>query len=96
LGAQGVPEPRGLRIFLAGPFLFGTRAACERLVTAAGAIPCERVSTRVQCLAVGGRVQPATWRADPWGEDIQEALALRDLGHPIAIVGERQLLEALA
>jgi len=95
LDATALPELGGLRVFLAGPFLFGTRAACERLVAAAGATACERVSTRVQCLVVGARVQPATWRADPWGDDLQEALALRDLGHPIAIVSERRLLERL-
>jgi hypothetical protein len=64
-------------------------------VQEAGATPCARIGTRVQCLVIGGRVPPATWRADPWGEEIQEAIALRDLGHPIAIVGERQLLERL-
>lgn len=88
-------ELRRARIFLAGPFLFGTRAACERLVSGAGATLCERVSTQVQCLVVGARVPPA-WSAEPYGHEIQEALALRELGHPIAIVSERRLLEALA
>lgn len=95
---EDLPAPlelRRARIYLAGPFLFGTRAACERLVAGAGATLCDRVSTQVQCLVVGARVPPA-WSAEPYGHEIQEALALRELGHPLAIVSERRLLEALA
>jgi hypothetical protein len=85
---------RGAQVCLAGAFLFGTRAACERLVLSAGATLAERVSTKSRYLVIGMRGAPS-WPSAPYGEDIQEAIALRSLGHPIAIVSERRLLESL-
>jgi hypothetical protein len=87
-------DARNARICLAGAFLFGTRAACERLIVSAGATPCDRVSTKVHYLVIGTRASPA-WTAEPYGEDIEEAVALRGLGHRIAIISERRLLESL-
>ena len=85
---------RDARICLAGTFLFGTRAACERLILSAGATLSERVNTKVHYLVIGTRVAPA-WTSQPYGEDIQEAVALQRLGHGIAIISERRLLESL-
>ena len=84
---------RGSRICLAGPFLFGTREACERLVASAGGVLCDRVSTKVDCVVIGARTSSSG--AQPWRDDIDEALALRQLGHRIAIVSERRMLEGL-
>lgn len=81
-------------ICLAGAFLFGTRASCERLVVCAGGILCDRVSTKVDHLVVGTRASPA-WRSQPYREDIEEAVALRRLGHRISIISERRFLESL-
>jgi NAD-dependent DNA ligase len=86
---------RGARVALAGSFLFGTRAACERLVASAGATLSERVSTKVDYLVIGARIAPS-WTAHPEGAEIHEAVALQRLGHPIAIISERRLLDALA
>lgn len=86
---------RNVHVCLAGPFLFGTRAACERLIVSAGATLSERVSTKVDYLVVGSRVSPA-WSNEPYGEDIEEAVALQRLGHRIAIISERRLLESLS
>jgi hypothetical protein len=88
-------DVRGARVCLAGNFLFGTRVACERLVVSAGATLSPRVNTQVQYLVIGTRVSPG-WASELGGEDIREAIALRRLGHPIAIVSERRLLESLA
>jgi NAD-dependent DNA ligase len=85
---------RDARICLAGTFLFGTRAACERLILSAGATLSDRVNTKVDYLVIGTRTSPA-WMSQPYGEDIQEAVALRRLGHTIAIISERRLLESL-
>jgi hypothetical protein len=85
---------RESRICLAGAFLFGTRAACERLIVSAGGVVCDRVSTMVDCLVIGTRAS-ASWSSQPCRADIEEAVALRHLGHHIAIISERRLLESL-
>lgn len=87
-------DVRQARVCLAGSFLYGTRAACEQLIAAAGGIPCERVSTKVDYLVIGTRAAPA-WNGEPQRDDVDEAVALRSLGHRIAIISERRLLESL-
>ena len=87
-------DVRGSRVCLAGHFLFGDRPACERLLRDAGAELCARVSTKVNFLVIGARTSTA-WPSQPGADDIHEAIALRRLGHPIAIVSERRLLDSL-
>jgi len=82
-------------VCLAGDFLHGTRAACERLLEQAGACPVRGVSKNVHYLVVGTKVSPH-WLQTAYGRDIQDAVALQQAGHGIAIVSERRWIESLA
>lgn len=82
-------------VCLAGDFLHGTRAACERLLEQAGAWPVRAVSKNVHYLVVGAKVSP-NWLQTPCGRDIQDAVALQQAGHRIAIVSERRWIECFA
>lgn len=81
-------------VCLAGDFLHGTRAACERLLEQAGAWPVRSVSNNVHYLVIGSKVG-AEWLASPCGREIEEAVALQHAGHRIAIVSERRWIESL-
>lgn len=85
----------GSMICLTGEFLFGTRAACERLVLAAGAMCADNVSRKVDILAVGTNVSP-DWAHTSFGRKIQRAVELQDQGHPIEIISEKKLLDSLS
>lgn len=82
-------------VCLAGEFLHGTRAACERLLEQAGAWPVRAVSRNVHYLVVGTKVS-SDWLNTPYGRDIQDAVALQQAGHGIAIVSERRWIESIA
>lgn len=85
----------GSMICLTGEFLYGTRAACERLVLAAGAMCTDNVSRKVDILAVGTNVSP-DWAHTSFGRKIQRAVELQDQGHPIEIISEKKLLDSLS
>jgi NAD-dependent DNA ligase len=76
-----------------GEFLFGTRAACERLTLKAGGMPADNVTKRTDILVVGTRVSRA-WAQTSYGRKIEAAVKLQDGGHPIEIISERRWLEA--
>jgi len=80
---------------LAGEFLHGTKAACERLLERAGGWPAAVVSRNVHYLVIGSKVSP-NWAQMALGQTIKDALALQQAGHPIAIISERRWLEGLA
>lgn len=78
-----------------GEFLFGTRAACERVTLAAGAGIADTVTRRLEYLVIGTRVSP-NWVGTSFGRKIQRAVALQEEGHAIEIISEQRWLEALA
>lgn len=77
-----------------GVFLFGTRAACERLTLKAGGMPLDNVSKRTDILVVGTKVSP-DWAHSSFGRKIQRAAELQEEGHPIEIISERRWLEVV-
>lgn len=81
-------------VCLTGEFLFGTRAACERLVLKTGAMCTDTVSKKVDILVVGTKVSP-NWAHTSFGRKIQQAVALQEKGHPIEIISEKRLMAAL-
>lgn len=81
-------------VCLTGEFLYGTRAACERLVMATGAMCTDNVSKKVDILVIGTNVSP-NWAHTSFGRKIQRAVELQEEGHPIEIISERRLLEAM-
>lgn len=77
-----------LCLCLTGEFLYGTRAACEKLAEKAGARLASSVSKKVHYLVVGTHVSP-NWVTTSYGRKIQQAMELRTGGHSIVIVPER-------
>lgn len=78
-----------------GEFLYGTRAACERLVLKVGAMCTDNVSKKVDILVVGTRVAP-DWAHTSFGRKIQRAVELQTEGHAIEIISERRMMEAIS
>jgi len=78
-----------------GEFLFGTRAACERLTLKAGGMPVDSISKKTDVLVVGTRVSP-NWAHSSFGRKIQRAMELQEDGHPIEIISERRWIEVAA
>ncbi|MCK9988846.1 MAG: hypothetical protein AzoDbin1_05318 [Azoarcus sp.] len=77
-----------------GRFLFGTRAKCEREVLNRGSIATDRVTGNLEYLVVGSVIEPS-WAHTSYGRKIEKAIDYIDKGHGIAIVSERQWIEAL-
>ncbi|WP_439587680.1 BRCT domain-containing protein [Hydrogenophaga sp.] len=74
-----------------GVFLYGTRAACERLTELAGGLPQSAVTGRTAYLVVGSQVSP-NWIHTSFGRKLQKAAEMRDGGHPLGIITERKWL----
>lgn len=87
-------EIRDAGVCLTGEFLYGTRAACERLTEKAGGVPMGNVSKKVAILVIGTRVSP-DWVHTSFGRKIQRAAELQGEGHGIVIISERRWMEAL-
>ena len=79
-------------ICFTGEFLYGTRAACERLVLRLGAQCADNVSKKVNVLVLGTKVS-GSWAHTSFGRKIQRAVELRDEGHPIKIISEPRWLQ---
>lgn len=82
------------RICLTGEFVFGTRSACERLAEKAGCTPVAAVSKKVHYLIVGTNISPQ-WVNTSYGTKILRAMELREEGHQIGILRERDWLNLL-
>lgn len=78
-----------------GEFLYGTRAACERLVLKVGAMCADNVSKKVDILVIGTRVAP-DWSHTSFGRKIQRAVELQEEGHAIEIISEKRMMEAVS
>lgn len=82
------------RVCLTGEFLYGTRNACEKLALKVGCIPVAAVSKKLHYLVVGTNVSPQ-WANTSYGLKIMRAMELRQEGHPIVIVREKDWLDAI-
>lgn len=87
-------EIRNAGVCHTGVFLYGTRAACERLTLKAGGMPLDSITKRANILVVGTRVSPG-WAHTSFGRKIQKAAELQEAGHPIEIISERRWLEVV-
>lgn len=85
----------GSAICHTGVFMYGTRAACEKLTEEAGGMPLPNVTRKTSYLVVGTHVSPA-WANTSYGRKIQQAMELKQSGHPIAIIAEEWWLKACA
>mgnify|MGYP000050141319 CR=1 FL=1 len=79
---------------LTGEFSSGSRAEIENLITSSGGIVKKGISKKIDYLVVGELGNPC-WSFTTYGRKIEQALNLRKAGHPILIIGESTLLQAL-
>lgn len=86
---DGDVQLRDNHVCLTGAFIYGTRASCERVCTEHGALPVSAVSKKVLYLIVGTNVSPA-WAHTSYGRKIEQAMTLRQAGHPIRVISERR------
>jgi NAD-dependent DNA ligase len=77
-----------------GEFLYGTRAACERLTLKAGGMPADSVTRRLDILVIG-TISAPTWAHGSYGRKIESAVKLQDAGHAVEIITEKRWLEAI-
>lgn len=87
-------EIKNAGVCMTGEFIFGTRAACERLTLKAGGMPLNNVTKSADILVIGTRVAP-DWAHTTFGRKIQRAAELQTEGHPIEIISERRWLEVV-
>lgn len=84
----------GQRLCFTGAFLFGTRSACEHLAERAGLETASSVSKKVHALVVGTHISP-DWINTSYGLKIVKAMELKEQGHGILILHERDWLGSL-
>lgn len=74
---------------LTGPFLFGSRSECEAATTAAGGICVGSVTKKTRYLVIGGAGASKSWKQASYGQKIDSAMKLKELGHPVQLVSEK-------
>lgn len=87
-------EIRNSGVCMTGEFIFGTRAACERLTLKAGGMPMDNVTRNVEILVIGALASP-NWAHTSFGRKIQKAVEMQEAGHAIEIISEKRWLTAL-
>lgn len=86
---------RGRGFCFTGTFVFGKRAKCADLVESLGGVHSKNVTLDLDYLVVSHRVTP-DWRHRSYGAKILKAMEYRDQrGRPLAIISERQLIDAV-
>jgi NAD-dependent DNA ligase len=85
---------RNMSYCFTGEFLYGTRAACERVVLRLGAMALSNVTKRLNYLVIGSNCSPA-WTGETYGRKIEQAVRYREEGHEICIISEKQWTHAL-
>lgn len=77
-----------------GRFAYGTRAQCEAVVASRGGRFEDDLTRRVTYLVIGLTASQA-WVHSTHGRKIEQAMRLRDEGHPIKIILEEQFIDAM-
>ena len=77
---------------LTGKFIFGPRSSVEQLIESKGGVISKGVTQMTDYLVIGTLSSP-DWVHSSHGLKIQKAVSLKESGHPIAIIAERDLIE---
>lgn len=85
---------RDMSFCLTGRFLWGTRAACERVIMNLGGTVVDTVTQRLNYLVIGALVEQQ-WAHTTFGRKIETAIQRIQAGGEIVIVSEQQWTEAL-
>jgi NAD-dependent DNA ligase len=78
-----------------GTFMYGTRAAVERLTLKAGGMPLDNVTKKTDVLVAGAMVS-SDWAHASFGSKIQRAAELQQSGHPIHIISEQRWMQLVS
>ncbi len=79
-----------------GEFLYGSRAACERVVLQLGAMPVDNVTLKTDYLVIGSKASDS-WINETFGRKIKRAVELRETQKSeICIISEQQWFRALS
>jgi len=73
---------------LTGPFLFGSRIACEAATEAVGGICVGSVTKKTRYLVIGDAGASKSWKQASYGQKIDSAMKLKEQGHPIRLITE--------
>lgn len=84
----------GMSYCFTGEFLYGTRAACERILMKLGGTPQDNVTKKLNYLVIGSRCNP-DWINESYGRKIEAAMNHKSSGVEICIISERQWTAAL-
>ena len=76
-------------ICFTGIFNTGTRKEVEAIAIKLGATPCKDPSKSIHYVVIGSQVSP-DWKHTSFGRKIQKAIELRDGGHPLIILTEKE------
>lgn len=79
---------------LTGKFIFGTRAACERLILRVGGTVVDTITQRTNYLIIGGLIEPQ-WAHTTYGRKIEKAVQYKAAGVDIIIASEQQWTEQM-
>jgi len=82
-------EHEGARICFTGVFDAGARKEVEAIANNLGAITRKAPSKSIDYVIIGSQVSP-DWKHTSFGRKIQKAVELRECGHPLIILTERQ------
>lgn len=85
---------RDMTFCLTGRFLWGTRAACERIILKLGGTVVDTVSKRLNYLVIGAMIEPQ-WAHTTYGRKIEKAIAYKAREADLLIVSEQQWEAAL-
>lgn len=88
------PDLRDATVCFTGEFVYGTRAACQKLMEKTGAACVDSLTKKVNVLVIGTRVSPG-WVHTSFGRKIQRAVELQGEGHRIHIISERRWQELM-
>lgn len=80
----------GRNVCLTGKFNFGSRGEAESATVAAGGSCVGSVTKKTHYLVIGAAGATASWKQATYGQKIDSAMKLKEQGHPILIVTEKQ------
>lgn len=86
---------RDMTFCFTGKFLYGTRAACERMTLSLGGVAVDGITRELNYLVIGTLIEPS-WANTTYGRKIEKAVNYRDSGCDLVIVSEKQWTAALA
>ncbi len=91
----GIIEIKGKTFCFTGNFRYGTRKACEQVISKKGGTAIPRVRRDLNYLVIGTR-SSRDWIHTSYGRKIKEAIELKKNKCPIFIVSEKQWAESLS